>query len=163
MSRIKIFYGLIIAIVVSVIGLGLYYAGSPAQARREAIDRAKVSDLQQITWAAQDFAFNRHTLPESLDQLQMTSSGYNLRIADPETAERYTYEMNPDAQLYDQQGFRLCATFLTDSEDTTPELRLVPKAAVNEDWTHPAGSYCFDRYADVTASPNEPIRVPKFE
>ena len=141
MSKIKLFYILVIAMVVGVVGLGFYFGGSPAQARRQAIDRARINDLERITWTIREHSFENGQLPTSLSELEESTAGRDVRITDPQTGEQYGYI------VLDRQdaSYKLCATFETDTTGLSGPNIANPKLLPAESWDHPVGEHCFER------------------
>ena len=120
------------AVVMLVIALGLYVAGAPATARREALDQRRVNDLQSLSQEVIAFNTSFRRLPRDLDELTHSGSqAARLHLADPVRKLRYDY------RSLDSASFNLCAKF--DAADS-----LGPYGAeVNPFWRHGAGRACF--------------------
>jgi hypothetical protein len=118
-----------------VIALGLYLAGSPAEARVRRFDERRVDDLRTAGYSI-DAYWNAHgRLPLRLDSLPgLLESGRGLR--DPVTDSAYAYTAGPDS------SYQLCATFARASDEE-------PYSIYSGEWQHPAGRHCFSRTPSV--------------
>ena len=120
------------ALVVVVALLGLWLAGSPARARRQALDQRRVQVLSQIADAVGDHVRFRRALPSTLDELMMRGGGRpGLTLTDPVTHDRVPYV------VLDSLRYQLCADF--DAPDSVGPYG----EAVNSFWRHGAGRTCF--------------------
>lgn len=121
------------SIVVIAVGVGLWVAGSPAEARLERLDQRRVNDLRTADGAIDRYWRERARLPLALDSLPSTfADGHGLK--DPTTELPYEYQISGDS------SYTLCATFDRASQ---PEGRY----AADPVWVHPAGHHCFSRIA----------------
>ncbi len=120
------------AVVVLVIALGLYVAGAPATARREALDERRVNDLQTLSEAVNDTHELTGRLPDRLaDLIGDDTRMRRVQLSDPARGTFYDY------RALDSTTFVLCATFDVASS-------LGPYGAgVNPFWRHGAGRACF--------------------
>jgi hypothetical protein len=120
--------GLVVAIVAFV---GLWLAGSPARARRQALDQRRVQVLSQIANAVGDHVRMRRALPVTLDELMRGNPQSGFTLTDPVTHDRVPYI------VLDSLHYQLCADF--DAPDSVGPYG----DAVNPFWRHGAGRTCF--------------------
>ncbi|KAA0206467.1 hypothetical protein EDM68_02120 [Candidatus Uhrbacteria bacterium] len=108
----RVFVGAVIVAVLAVLVAGLWLGGSPAQERARRLDSARVSDLQNVSNAIDQYYNTNNALPPDLDTLARARETYFIgNVADPESGEPYEYVIR-GANTYD-----LCATFATDNRD----------------------------------------------
>lgn len=132
----------------SLVGLalvaGFFIGGSPAHQRQLRFDEQRISDLQAIQSQTIYYWQQKGQLPEQLDQLRDSISGFTVPT-DPATAAPYEYTAT------DPLSFELCAVFTAQSvgNDTTAA-RPVPakEFGVTENWQHGQGKTCFARTID---------------
>jgi hypothetical protein len=116
------------AVVIASI-VGLYLAGSPAEARLLRLDDRRVDDLRSISWSLAEYRQGRGRLPPTLDSLPM-AIGDAPRLRDPATERPYTYEVTGDS------SYILCAEFARPS----PSER---DGGYDAAWRHRPGHFCF--------------------
>lgn len=116
------------AVVIASI-VGLYLAGSPAEARLLRLDDRRVEDLRSISWSIAEYRRSRGHLPPTLDSLPV-AIGNAPGLRDPVSGRRYTYEVTGDST------YSLCAEFSRPS----PSERVASDDAA---WRHRAGHFCF--------------------
>ena len=117
------------AIALVAVLVGVYVAGSPADARLSRMDERRLDDLRMARQSL-DFYWTRHgLLPPSLDSLPHPS-GDSSRFRDPATGRSYSYRPSSDS------AFDLCADFAKASPAEWHGVR-------DEVWQHAAGSQCF--------------------
>ncbi len=142
-AGLKIFVGLVIAAVVVVVVVGLYFAGSPSQERNRRFDEQRINALQQISSAVQYYFEHENTLPQSLDELKGKPDYYLPALLDPKTGSAYEYNVAGTS------SYELCATFDLPSLGNDPRY---PKPAaepyysavpVQDFWQHAAGRKCY--------------------
>jgi hypothetical protein len=126
-------------VVLTALAFGIAHIETPAEVRERKIDEKQLSDLQDIQYRIENyFVTASSTLPEALTDLE---TGVPLPTA-PEGREAYTYSRTDN-------GFALCATFAYPSTpDMYPAQPVFDKSLLITnpyDWTHGAGSYCFER------------------
>jgi len=121
--------GLAVALVLA---LGLWFSGTPAQVRRQALDRRRIEDLQGLSDAVILFHTSNHRYPATLDEMhQWNPSRGPVRTQDPVSGRHY------ELQIADSTTFSLCATF--DAPDS-----IGPFGAIADPfWRHEAGRACF--------------------
>ena len=114
-------------LVVAVVVVGLYIAGSPGEQRLLRFDERRIRDLQMISRSIQTHADKTDRLPGELSELV---GGQLLRKLplDPVSEEAYVFEP------VGEHGYRLCAEFSRPS-------RNLPQP---DAWSHDAGYQCFD-------------------
>ncbi|MBI2023441.1 hypothetical protein HYT01_02680 [Candidatus Giovannonibacteria bacterium] len=135
-------------VVVSIIS-GFFFVGSPKEARLIQYDAQRVSDMQTIQSQILNFWMNKTRLPENLNELNDTISGYMVPT-DPE-GKAYEFMIRDKAKL----SFALCAEFARPSDENSYNIRnSVPKPlhpageGISESWSHEAGKICFERTID---------------
>jgi len=138
------------ALVVLSVAYGFFVAGSPFEARIRKFDRARVSDLQNTQSQIVEFWRQKERLPETLDELSDSISGYKPP-KDPENSKPYDYIKGKEL------SFELCASFsLASTAEEETSYRDVYYPYPNDIWVHEAGKQCFKRVID-------PERYPPFE
>lgn len=151
----KIFVGIIIAVVSTVIIAGFFVAGSPKDARFKKFDGIRVQHLQTVQSELISFWQAKEKLPERLDELNDSLRGFAVPT-DPTSGASYEYERKIDIQ------FSLCASFAGTSEGVEAGYpKYVPRPAYSGEygasyplldggfnWEHGAGRVCFDRTID---------------
>ena len=145
--------GLIAAVLV-ILGLGFYFAGSPANARLLALDAQRVQDLSNIALRVEQYYANTGSLPESLAALEISPNTHIEQKVDRVTNQPYLYG------IVDSTHFKVGATFLLPSESDKVITRSVgPTGAISPQeqgfWAHGAGPKEF--IIDVTQGPRMPI------
>jgi hypothetical protein len=133
--------------VLSLVG-SFVIMGSPKEQRLRRIDDQRVSSLQNMHYAVQNYYTEFKTLPTSTEQIfKKVDPGMVASDRDPETNELYVYEVTGTTT------YKLCATFSTVSYEREVQKGVTrPVAALGSDydWTHDEGYYCFDRKIDVS-------------
>jgi hypothetical protein len=121
------------AIVLAAITAALLVTGSPSEQRLLRLDTQRVTDLQQISFAATFRWDQDQRLPES--GAELVDGRYLSRLpVDPVTGEEYEYRTT------EPRRFEVCATF---DRPASPDL-------AGDFWFHEAGRHCFS--FDVTES-----------
>jgi len=116
-------------VLATIIG-GIVIIGTPAEQRLIALDKKRVSDLNQIARKVRDHQAKNGILPASLSDIP---NEWVSHAADPETGEPYTYRVTGE------RSFQLCAVFARkDNEHRKQPTYLRFK-------THGQGFHCFDR------------------
>jgi hypothetical protein len=129
-SRARLAAGALTAVAVLSVGVGLYLAGSPAEARQRRLDERRVDDLDQIARATDVFWTRHGRVPATLDELRR-EPGTSVASADPETREAYELRAAGGA------AFDVCARFA----------RATGTTSTGDFWSHGAGRQCFRRDA----------------
>jgi type II secretory pathway pseudopilin PulG len=144
---IRIFHWTVIVAVVAVALAGLFAAGSPQQERARRLDVQRVNDLEQISYAIDQYYKTNGVLPDSLETLQSSRNIYVGSITDSETGTMYEY------LIEDADRYSLCAVFTTVSETDKPFDRSRGSAF----WSHGIGYTCFE--LDIVADPGAPAPI----
>jgi hypothetical protein len=119
------------AVVLATALLGLWIAGSPAGARKQALDQRRVRELFDISNAVQAEHDSYGKFPANLQDLVRLRTRSGLQLFDPVTHMPYRYE------VLDSVRFLLCAKF--DAPDSVGPYG----PAVDPFWRHTAGHVCF--------------------
>ena len=142
----QLFSRLIIGIVVAAVVYGVFLAGSPGTQRALQSDQKRVSDLQQISFAIDEYWARNEKLPENLQELQDFRYYTVQFIEDSQTQESYEY------QVLGEKQFELCAVFEMDSPADK-----VPRNVFREQgisfWKHGIGKTCFQLEVQPRISP----------
>ena len=142
----KVFVWVIIGVVVLAVGYGILLAGSPTTQRLLQSDQMRASNLQQISFAIDEYwVRNDESLPEALEDLQDSRYYFVESVADPITQEPYEY------QVLGEKQYELCATFDLASAESKAELRFPYKAS--KVWEHGVGRICFELEIQPRISP----------
>jgi len=142
--------GAILLVLVSII-LGFSVIGSPKTQRLMRADQEKIYDLQNIQGQIINYWTAKGTVPATIDDLK-DPLAYSPIPLDGETGMPYEYKQNG------LNGFELCATFNTSSNNgyVSPETK--PMMGQNDNWQYSAGRTCFER----TIDPNlYPTKIPR--
>ncbi|MFA5022106.1 MAG: DUF5671 domain-containing protein [Patescibacteria group bacterium] len=149
-SKLPKIMGIITLAVVIVSFIGTFFIiESPVQARKNAFDRTRVNDLQNIKYAVDSYYQEFNKLPTTLDEL-IQSRGY-LNIIDPETAKPYEYKSTGS------DSYQLCAQFSNSNKGQVNDYYNYPN--YNE-FLHDAGHSCFDRKAVSADQPAKMLQKP---
>ncbi len=143
MSPAKLLAPIVIVVTVIVVGAALYVSGSPMEARRGRFDTQRVNDLQQMSYAIDNFWLTKQRLPTNLQELREGVNGpgssyYFNSSNDPHTGAAYEYQWKERTGHYE-----LCSTFETTvdtSKNQTPYNGSPPDAPF---WHHTIGRVCF--------------------
>lgn len=150
----KSFRWAVIGTVVVVAGLGLYFSGSPVVERQRRLDDQRTQDLQQITYAVDQFNQQNARLPSSLDELRNSQSYVSPSILnDPESNAPFDYRTTGTST------YELCATFstvLTDANNAQPMAPAPYGAPVAGFWNHAAGHVCYSLHVTPTPAAVKP-------
>ncbi|MFH1246308.1 MAG: hypothetical protein V1489_00845, partial [Candidatus Liptonbacteria bacterium] len=136
-------------VVVMMVVVGIFAAGSPFARRASRFDEQRISDLQNLQYQAVYFWQQKGSLPDNPDQLNSEISGYMVP-RDPENGNAYEYQKTGDL------SFKLCANFNTNSSSGAVDSSLkYPSApypvSYGTDapyWSHGKGNVCFMREID---------------
>ncbi len=143
----------VVGLVVCATLVGFFVVGSPARERLRRLDERRVQDLQNIQWQVVEFWQQKEKMPQTLDDLKDSISGYTPS-RDPKTGEAYEY------RVFESLRFELCANFQSESaakgdisQETpvsAPPLKTMPTSQDPslEYWVHDTGRECFDRAID---------------
>ena len=131
--------------------------GSPREQRMKRLDGERVSDLQSIQWQVVNYWQKKSILPNTLNDLEDSISGYVVPI-DPSTDKSYTYRAKG------KLAFELCATFdLSSEKSQINNTRYPVKSIYGETWEHDKGEACFERTIDPEKYKlREPYPIPIF-
>ena len=116
--------GSIAAVTLAVVA-GLFVAGSPAEQRLLRLDDRRVTDLRQLSSAAQFRWDQNETLPD--DAAELVDGRYLSRLPMDPAGQSYEYRVTGP------RAFEVCAVF---DRPSRPEL-------AGDFWSHEAGHQCF--------------------
>jgi hypothetical protein len=138
-----------ILVLIAIVG-AFFIVGSPQTARLMQFDQQKISDLQNIQTQIVSYYQGKEKLPESLNELDNSISGYKVPV-DPQTNQPYEYVIKDAPNL----SFKLCATFNKEESDKNIKARssIYTQANLNENWQHGIGKVCFERQIDKQLYP----------
>ena len=116
----------IMTLVTTSVGVGLYVISSPAEQRMMKLDDQRLRDLKKLSDRVDRYWVAFEMLPETLED--MLGAQQSDRVPkDPVSEKAYDYEVVGDNQ------YRLCAVFDMASRESA---RL-------DDWYHEVGDWCF--------------------
>lgn len=132
------------AVVVLLIALSFWYAGSPMYQRRVRLDEERVWDLQSLQSQIVLYWNDKGELPDDLHVLADTIRGF-MPPRDPVSGGMYGYRATGDLR------FELCAVFVEETPEllrgTQKRVRM-PYGEALDVWEHGAGEWCFERTID---------------
>ncbi|MDG1950843.1 MAG: hypothetical protein P8J32_08590, partial [bacterium] len=133
-------------IIVGMIVASLFIIETPSEQRGMRFDEERIEDLSQIQLEIVAHIQGGEQLPENLSDLDW--GPVREMPKDPETGNEYIYEVRGE------YIFALCSTFASKDD----EMDYYGRAYIEplyvdlkegyeslNDWSHPAGSYCFER------------------
>jgi len=122
-----------IIVVLAILTFGFTLAGNPLEQQKLVRDQRRVSDLQQLFYAVQNYYDNatQASLPDNLNEIK-SPSYYEWQPLDPLTGQPYVYNKLTDST------FELCADFES-ANAVNNNLGYISDIS----WSHPAGHYCF--------------------
>lgn len=130
-----------------------FVVGSPVTQKQLRLDEQRVNDLQNIQSSVISYWTDKKALPENLDLLTDSISGWRAPT-DPELEAPYEYQRTGPLT------FELCAQFAQVSVEREGTTRSYPYA--NDEWKHKAGRTCFTRTIDPDRyPPRDSVMVPK--
>ncbi|MBU1015245.1 hypothetical protein KKI17_02305 [Patescibacteria group bacterium] len=133
----KVFLWAVVFFVGAAILYAVFLMGSPGTQRAMRMDLQRVSHLQQISYALEQYWVTRGELPETLGKLR--GEGYYIdAVVDPQTGEPYEY------RVLGEEQYELCAVFELDSEYLQDE-RIVSEPFSDFSWEHGSGPTCFQK------------------
>ena len=115
-----------IAFIIAV-GIGLYFAGSPAEQRLASFDQQRRVQLHQIRTSVDAYWRNHRALPARVNE-DVIGITMGRVPRDPETGTEYEYQVTGD------DAYKLCAEFSRQS----------PESMAGEFWAHGSGRQCFE-------------------
>ncbi|KKU91798.1 MAG: hypothetical protein UY23_C0001G0404 [Candidatus Jorgensenbacteria bacterium GW2011_GWA1_48_11] len=141
----KFFVYAVILIVAAAVVAGFFMVGSPQEERLRRFDDKRVSDLQFLQSEIISYWQNKNKLPDDLVALRDDIRGI-YPPNDPESGAAYGYEVRGPL------SFSLCANFVLPSLDRNEPAVAAPYGPTSyyasQNWTHDAGSVCFERTID---------------
>ncbi|MEN9614400.1 MAG: hypothetical protein RLZZ347_707 [Candidatus Parcubacteria bacterium] len=143
-------WGTLALVLVSIVG-AFVLIGSPMKQRDLRFDERRVTDLQNVQWQIINYWQQKGVMPKTLSALEDPISGYKVPV-DPQTNQSYEYTLGGQ-----NNGFKLCATFATDSAVSSAK-SVAYYPAQSENWTHGVGKMCFDRTIDADLYPVRPTK-----
>jgi len=143
----KLFSRLVIGVVVTAVIYGVFLAGSPITQRMLQFDKKRDTDLNQISFAIDEYWARNTKLPEILEDLQ-DSRYYRVEsLVDPKTKEPYEYT------VLEEKRYELCAVFETDSEERKASPGVPRMQGMSFFGEHGAGRTCFQLEVQPRISP----------
>lgn len=147
--KMKVFIGVVIAIVTASVVWGLYVIGSPEKTRLRKFDDIRLQHLQQIQSELLSYWQSKDVLPAQLDMLRDDLTGVTVP-KDPQTGAPYEYRKTGELT------FTLCANFalstderkLNDKDLSYPMYGPYGPYIIEQTWEHGVGRQCFDRTID---------------
>jgi hypothetical protein len=133
---ISVFVGVLSLLVFFALIGAIMHIDSPAESRMKKHDDLKVSTLQNLSSAIDDYYDFHDELPQSLSEVEDTYSSWRYNEENPFNNSNYGYEV-VDAIA---GKYKLCATFETQSDqddDYRPYF-------YDRKWDHDAGWQCFE-------------------
>jgi len=130
----RAFAFMIVGAVAASAAYGIFLSGTPAQQRILQFDQRRLSDLQQISYAIDEYWARNKAFPDNLETLQDSRYYFVQSLADPKTQEPYEYRATGE------KTYELCAVFALSSAENGEFLRFSPSPKV---WQHEAGRTCF--------------------
>ncbi|MBU1164860.1 hypothetical protein KKA15_04865 [Patescibacteria group bacterium] len=150
-SKIPRLMGIISLVIIIISFIGTFFiVESPAQARRKAYDRTRINNLQEITYAVNDYYLENETLPNSLNELE--SFRTYIQIVDPKTGQAYEYK------VVDENSYELCAEFDTSSEEGIQDKYYGSPYA---EFVYQGGRNCFTKKAILPGQEPKMLRAPE--
>jgi hypothetical protein len=145
-------------VVVGMLALGFFIAGSPSHQRDIRLDEERVNDLSTIQYEVINYWRLKDVLPENLSLLENDLTGFRLP-ADPETEAAYEYRVTGDL------SFELCAVFKEKTEEDSDGMKYPAPVvydrgtpgSTTEVWSHEAGRHCFSRTIDPDLYPDKSV------
>ena len=133
--RVRLFILAVGGIVAAAILVGIFVAGSPMQAQREAFDRARLDDLGFIATALQcaNPRIREPVLPDALTLESLRGYCGGVAVSGPELVDNETGEPHVYTRVSETE-FRICAEF----DDAERAMRL------NYSMYQPGGMFSFD-------------------
>lgn len=126
--------GLVVGVVLVAIALGLYLAGSPADARLRRLDQRRLDDLRGLKYATEQYWTRNKRLPSDLPALSRDAR-QDLHLHDPTSNQLYDFRALTDTT------YELCADFQRLSSEKAPDQDTF--------WSHGPGRQCFQLDAPV--------------
>ena len=145
---IRIFHWTVVIVVFGVAIAGLFASGSPSNERAKRLDEQRVSQLESISYAIDQYWNQNKSLPATLTELENSRNIFVQSTYDPETGIGYDYAVTGD------RTYNLCAVFDAPSRD---DVNSAPSGPTSGFWKHSTGETCFP--LEVTKT-NEPVPMP---
>lgn len=126
---------------------GIAESGSPWDTRGRRFDQTRISDLNNIKSAIDNYYATNRVLPTNLTDLKNSNYSY-YSINDPETNVQYLYKTTN----VNGTSYQLCATFSQKSDNQNlngNNYHLPPLKRQISD--HPKGDYCFSLSVSPTS------------
>ncbi|MBI2462635.1 MAG: hypothetical protein HYV65_00085 [Candidatus Spechtbacteria bacterium] len=127
-------------VVLATIAYGFILVGSPEQQRARRFDDQRVQDLQGIQNEIVNYWQQKEVLPQSLDALTNSISGYSAP-KDPRTNELYEYAVSGALT------FQLCSNFEASTAGQSDQ-RIYKHGPYGQNWNHAVGRVCFPKEID---------------
>jgi len=137
----RIVFVVLIAVVLIIIGVGFWTAGSPQKARLNARDNMRVTDLANICRRVQLYYDNKEVLPQTLSDCDISPATFINQKTDRVTGNAYMY------RAIDATHFEVGATFdlPTPKDVSRPPNYYLPGTMIGGPgfWDHGTGDHTF--------------------
>jgi hypothetical protein len=111
-----------------------------------------VNDLTSIQWQIVNYWQQKGSIPADISALNDSISGYIIPV-DPETGKAYGYQKSGALTFKLCGDFELAADSAYGSKYATDSSAAYPMIPGSSNWSHGAGTVCFDRTIDPDMYP----------
>ena len=135
-AGIKIFFFASLLLVIAAFVSAWFFMEAPTVTRAKKLDSQLMNSVNLVENSINSYYEEYGQLPEDLNTLKNSRTAYfsTQDLIDSDTGLPLVYE------IVDDENYRLCATFRTDTDNT----QLYPESRPLYGQTHDAGYYCFD-------------------
>ena len=137
-SKAKVFALAVSVLALAFVVYGIAVTGTPGQQRAVQFDQRRVADLQQISYAVNEYWQSNGKLPVALEDLKDQPYYYIQSVIDPKTEASYEY------RVVGEKTYELCALFETNSSKIAARMK-TPVPFSEQSWDHAAERTCFAR------------------
>lgn len=136
MTRATLFVAAGAIVVTVAILAAVFRITSPKEMRERRLDATRVTDLQLLAKAVDNYWTENGELPESISAI-VENSELDLRLFD-ELGQPYKF------LAVDPRSYNLCAIYYLKSDNVNQIVLYYGRGAIGRSWNHPAGEYCFE-------------------